>query len=44
MSCPKNYCKGENNDFARQNVEYLGILVTNDGIKLDMKEVKTIQE
>ena len=40
----KLYANGKKSDFARQDIEFLGHVVTNDGIKPDMKKVKTIQE
>jgi hypothetical protein len=40
----KLYANGEKNDFAQNEIEFLGHVVTNDGIKLDMKKVKAIQE
>ena len=40
----KLYANGEKSDFARQNIEFLGHVVTRDGIKPDMKKVKAIQE
>ena len=38
------YTNGEKNDFAWQNIGFLGHVVTKDGIKPDMKNVKIIQE
>ena len=40
----KNYCQKKKTNFSRQDIEVLGYMVTNDGIKLDMKKVKAIQE
>jgi hypothetical protein len=35
---------GEKNNFAQNGTELLGHVMTNDGIKLDMKKIKAIQE
>ena len=40
----KLYANGEKSDFAHQEIEFLGHVVTRDGIKLEMKKVKAIQE
>ena len=40
----KLYANGEEGDFAHQEIEFLGHVVTRDGIKPDMKKVKAIQE
>ena len=40
----KLYANGNKNDFAHQEIEFLGHVVTRDGIKPDMKKVKAIQE
>ena len=40
----KLYANGEKRDFAHQEIEFLGHVVTRDGIKLNMKKVKAIQE
>ena len=40
----KLYANGEKSDFVHQEIEFLGHMVTRDGIKLDMKKVKAIQE
>ena len=40
----KLYAIGEKSDFAHQEIEVLGHVVTRDGIKPDMKKVKAIQE
>ena len=44
MSCPKSYRQGEKNDFAQQEIEFLGHVVTNDRIKLNMRKIKAIKE
>ena len=40
----KLYANEEKSDFAHQEIEFLGHVVTRDGIKSDMKKVKAIQE
>ena len=40
----KLYANGEKSDFAHEEIEFLGHVVTRDGIKPDMKKVKAIQE
>ena len=40
----KLYANREKSDFAHQDIEFLGHVVTRDGIKSDMKKVKAIQE
>ena len=40
----KLYANGEKSDFAHQEIEFLGHVVTRDGIKPDRKKVKAIQE
>lgn len=40
----KLYANGEKSEFAQLEIEFLGHVVTGDGIKPDMKKVKAIQE
>ena len=40
----KLYANGNKSDFAQQKIEFLGHVITNDGIRPDMKKVKTIEE
>ena len=40
----KLYANGEKSEFAKEEIEFLGHVVTGDGIKPDMKKVKAIQE
>ena len=40
----KLYANGEKSDFVHEEIEFLGHVVTRDGIKPDMKKVKAIQE
>jgi hypothetical protein len=40
----KLYANREKSDFAQNEIEFLGYVVTKDGIKPNMKKVKTIQE
>ena len=40
----KLYANGEKSEVAQQEIEFLGHVVTRDGIRLDMKKVKPIQE
>ena len=44
LSNNKLYANGEKNDFAHQKIEFLGHVMTKDGIKPDMKKVKAILE
>lgn len=37
-------CNEEKNEFFGQEIGFLGHVVMGDGIKLDMREVKAIQE
>ena len=40
----KLYTNGEKNDFADQEIEFLGHVMIGNGIKPDMKKIKAIQE
>ena len=40
----KLYADREKSDFAQNEIEFLGHVVTKDGIKSDIKKVKAIQE
>lgn len=40
----KLYANGKKSELAQLEIEFLGHVVIQDGIKLDMKKVKAIQE
>ncbi len=40
----KLYVNGEKNEFALEEIKFLGHVITGDGIKSNMEKVKAIKE